>query len=189
MMVLYSHPLFNSSWGMGRKVWHVRLRECLVVFFIFSLILAVARLPLAGGTNVFCCLVGSWFLSLLQDEHATTPTLVVWASSPEWVRRSGAWSRGATKCGSCKSEKLWRGSVWLAVDLVRSEGADPGSSSDDETQRWRQIPHTSAGVMVVGCHLRFTLSFSLFFSFFVSMLWGQSTFQVGGRVYFVHVFD
>ena len=74
------------------------------------------------------------------------------------------------------------------MDLFRSEGADPGSSSDDETQQWSQIPHTSAGVMMVGCHPLVHL-FPLLFYFYVlsSCSEDRAIFKLGEGVYFVHV--
>ena len=62
------------------NVWWILFILFLLFFYVYFVI--VARLPLAGGADVICCIVGSWFLSLLQDEHATTPALVVWASPP-----------------------------------------------------------------------------------------------------------
>ena len=72
---------------MGRKVWHVRLRECWVEvylsFLFFTIVfpfhctyVVVARLSIAGVSHVICFLVGSWLLKSSTRQHVTTPALV-----------------------------------------------------------------------------------------------------------------
>lgn len=185
---MYSHPLFNSSWGMGRKVWHVRLRECLGVFVIYFILFVVARLSHAGRTDINCCLVGSWFLSLLQDEHATTPALVVWASPPEWVRHSGASSGGATKCGGCQSYKA---SARLCVTSC-------GPLSVWRSGSWKQYWWRNATVVANSPYIGRgqdgwlpsvgpSLSLIFYFSVLSSCSEGRAIFKLGEGVYFVHV--